>query len=163
MDYHFTPITDFEARTVLSWRYPFLESPFDLDDLDDDIAALLAPAYHYFAARNHDGELVGFCCFGEDAQVPGGDYALPALDVGMGLRPDLTGRGLSHDFFQAVLAWGVALFAPECYRATVAAINVRSQGMVARAGFLITQRFHAQSGKPEEFIVLLKAVAGADE
>ena len=148
---HFTPITDLSKPAPSSpGATPSLTTLFDPDpdDLEDDVAALLAPAYHYFAARDDDGDLVGFCCFGEDAQVPGGDYALPALDVGMGLRPDLTGRGHLPSFFQAVLAWGDALFAPEYYRATVGAINVRSQAMVARAGFLITQRFRAQAGKP---------------
>jgi RimJ/RimL family protein N-acetyltransferase len=164
MTYHFTPITGPEARTIMSWRYPFLDTLFDPDpdELEDDVAALLVPAYHYFAARNDDGELVGFCCFGEDAQVPGGDYTRPALDLGMGLRPELTGQGRSHLFLQAAMAWGGELFAPEYYRATIAAINGRSLAMCARAGFFIIQRFRAQAGEPEEFIVLLKAWSGAD-
>ena len=70
----------------------------DADELARDVAALLRPDYHYHAAHDETGRLVGFCCFGEDAQVPGGDYSLPALDIGLGLHPDLTGRGLSHSF-----------------------------------------------------------------
>jgi ribosomal-protein-alanine N-acetyltransferase len=135
----FTPITEPEAREVLNWEYP-------------DIGT-----YHYYAVRDERGELVGFCCYGEDAQVWGGDYALAALDVGLGLRPDLIGHGLSHGFLAAILDWGRELFAPECFRATVAAVNARSQGLFARAGFLIVQRFVALTGEPHEFVVMLRA------
>ncbi len=42
--------------------------------------------------------MVGFCSFGVDGRVPGGDYPDGPLDVGMGMRPDLTaaawGRGI---------------------------------------------------------------------
>jgi hypothetical protein len=41
---------------------------------------------------------IGFCCFGPDAQLRGGDYHEPALDVGLGLRPDLVGKGLEVAF-----------------------------------------------------------------
>jgi ribosomal-protein-alanine N-acetyltransferase len=76
---------------------------------------LLRPDYHYYAVHDATGVLVGFCCYGEDAQVAGGDYAAPALDVGMGLRPDLVGQGRAHGFLQAILAWGVeTLRAGDC-------------------------------------------------
>jgi RimJ/RimL family protein N-acetyltransferase len=156
----FTPITSDEAREVLTWRYPGLPTLYNPapDELEGDIEILLTPAYNYYAARSAEGLLAGFCCYGADAQVPGGDYGLRnAVDVGLGLNPDLTGRGLSHGFLAAVLEWGRQCFAPDYFRATVAAINVRSQGMFSRAGFYITQRFLPPDSTTHEFLIMIRA------
>ncbi len=155
----FAPITEPEARTVLCWRYPDMAvfpEP-DADELEDDVAALLRPDYHYYAAHDETGRLVGFCCFGEDAQVPGGDYALPALDVGLGLHPDLTGRGLSHSFLEKILALGIELFEPEFFRATVAAVNARSLSLFEGSGFYFMQTFVSGEVRNHRFHVLLRA------
>jgi ribosomal-protein-alanine N-acetyltransferase len=156
--YRFSPITMEEASTVLRWRYHDLThilQPAD-ESFDEDLYALLRPDYHYYAVHDATGVLVGFCCYGEDAQVAGGDYTAPALDVGMGLRPDLVGQGRAHGFLQAILAWGVELFDPELFRCTVAAVNPRSQRMFARAGFMTVQRFVASNVANLEFIVMVR-------
>ncbi|MEI2776559.1 MAG: hypothetical protein V9G19_11450 [Tetrasphaera sp.] len=113
--YHFSPITTEEASAVLRWRYHDLTHLIqpNAENFDSDLAALLRPDYHYYAVRDASdasGEMVGFCCYGEDAQVVGGDYTAPALDVGMGLRPDLVGQGRARAFLQAVLDWGAVEF-----------------------------------------------------
>jgi len=155
----FAPITEDEARTVLCWRYPtmavFLEQ--DADELEDDVAALLRPDYHYYTAHDETGRLVGFCCFGEDAQVPGGDYTLPALDIGLGLHPDLIGRGLSHSFLEKVLALGQRLFEPEFFRATVAAVNAPSLRLFEGSGFYFVQTFVSGEVRNHRFHILLRA------
>ena len=160
----FAPITEEEARTVLCWHYPALvafTAP-DEDDLARDVAALLRPEYHYYAAHDETGRLVGFCCFGEDAQVPGGDYSLPAVDVGLGLHPDLTGRGLSHSFLEKILHLGMTLFAPEFFRATVAAVNERSLRLFEGSGFFFMQTFISGEVRDHRFHVLLRRAAVYD-
>jgi ribosomal-protein-alanine N-acetyltransferase len=156
----FTPITAKEAREVLKWRYPGLPTLYnpDPDELEDDIEVLLTPAYNYYAAHSVEGLLVGFCCYGADAQVPGGDYNLRnAVDVGLGMNPALVGRGLSHAFLAAILDWGRQCFEPDYFRATVAGINLRSQGMFSRAGFYIIQRFRPPDNGTHEFLVMVRA------
>jgi [ribosomal protein S18]-alanine N-acetyltransferase len=155
----FTPITEPEAREVLNWDYPDIGTLYrpDPNEMEDDIRVLLTPTYNYYVARDVGGYLVGFCCFGEDAQVWGGDYTHNALDVGLGLNPELIGRGLSHQFLAAILDWGRQTFAPECFRATIATVNVRSQALFARAGFMIVQRFRAMTAEPYEFVIMLRA------
>jgi len=156
----FTPITAVEAREVLNWRYPGLPTLYNPapDELEDDIEVLLTPAYNYYAARSAEGLLVGFCCYGADAQVPGGDYSLrSAVDVGLGMNPALVGHGLSHGFLAAILDWGRQRFEPDYFRATVAAVNLRSQGMFSRAGFYIIQRFRPPDNDIHEFIVMVHA------
>src|SRR5690242_1802654 len=107
----FQPLTNADAEEVLGWWYA---APYDRYNMAGDAAALAAgaaaltnPANAYFAAHNLDGEVVGFCCFGADARVLGGDYAdTDALDIGLGLRPDHTGRGLGAVYVTQVLAFG---------------------------------------------------------
>ena len=156
----FTPITAAEAREVLNWRYPGLPTLYNPapDELEYDIEVLLTPAYNYYTARSAEGLLVGFCCYGADAQVPGGDYSLcNAVDVGLGMNPALVGRGLSHGFLAAILDWGRQCFEPDYFRATVAGINLRSQGMFSRAGFFIIQRFRPPDNDIHEFLVMIHA------
>jgi RimJ/RimL family protein N-acetyltransferase len=149
---------------VLRWRYHDLTHLIqpNAENFDNDLAALLRPDFHYYAVRDAGdarGALVGFCCYGEDAQVSGGNYTAPALDVGMGLRPDLVGQGRACAFLQGVLDWGAANFAPEMFRCTVAAANPRSQRMFARAGFVIVQRFAVPELVDLEFIVMVRVAA----
>ncbi len=161
--YRFSLITEQEANEVLHWRYDDLTvmlQPVE-QNFDDDLHALLLPEYNYYAVYDDTDKMVGFCCYGEDAQVIGGDYTAPALDVGMGLRPDLVGQGRAPDFLQAILDWGDRLFAPEMFRCTVAAANPRSQRMFARAGFLAVQRFAASTVIDLEFIVMVRVADAA--
>ena len=95
---------------------------------------------------------------GRTPRCPGGDYSLRnAVDVGLGMNPALVGRGLSHAFLAAILDWGRQCFEPDYFRATVAGINVRSQGMFNRAGFYIIQRFRPADNDVHEFLVMVRA------
>ena len=93
------------ARAVLTWQYP---PPYDIynadpADIEADLASLLDPTNHYYSVWNEDELLIGFRNFGPDARVPGGNYSLDALDLGGGLRPDLTGHGLGAAFMRKAL------------------------------------------------------------
>ena len=87
--------------------------------------------------------MVAFCCFGEDAQVPGGDYSAEALDLGLGVRPDLTGQGQGQVYIQAVLDYARRHYAPRSCRVTIAGFNTRAQRAWTKAGFRPMQRFES--------------------
>lgn len=141
--YTLRPIRPEDAREIAGWRYA---APYDVYNAAEGAEArLLDPRNAYYAVWVGE-RLAGFCCFGAEAQVPGGDYAAEALDVGVGMRPEWTGQGRGAAFFAAVLAFGQDRFAPERFRATVAAFNRRSQAMCARAGFQETGRFRRADG-----------------
>jgi ribosomal-protein-alanine N-acetyltransferase len=131
------------ARAIAHWQY---EPPYDLynmdsGNVDEAVAALLDPRNHYFSVAGEGGELVAFCCFGPDAQVPGGDYGASALDIGLGLRPDLTGHGQGLHYVKAVLDFASATFAAAAFRVTVAGFNHRAQRVWKKAGFRRVQTF----------------------
>lgn len=105
VEFRFAPMTESDAHSVARWRYtgPYAAYDCPTDEADDSVRLMLDPANQYFAARDRAGALVGYCCFGPDARVPGGDYAdESALDVGLGLHPDLTGHGLGPAFVRAI-------------------------------------------------------------
>lgn len=134
----FAPMTPAVAEQIAGWTYP---PPYDVYNVGPDrraeaIAELLDPAHAYRAISDADtGDLIGFCCFGASAQVPGGSYDEPALDVGIGLRPDLTGRRLGPTVIAAILEFANAVANATTFRATIAAFNARSQRAFGKVGF----------------------------
>ena len=101
----FCPMTETHARSIVAWRY---DPPYDIYDVstgnaEETVQVYLDPRYAYHAILAAEGELAAYCCFGVDAQVPGGDYDQPALDIGLGVRPDLTGQGRGGAYVRAVL------------------------------------------------------------
>lgn len=139
----FRPMDEPGVRAVARWRY---EPPYDIYSLNREdeqvlVQTFLNPAYHYYQVRDQAGDLVAYCCFGPDARVPGGDYAAEALDVGLGLRPDLTGQGQGMAFVHAVLDFARRTFAPPALRVTVAGFNQRALHVWQKVGFRPIQTF----------------------
>ena len=142
---------DASAHAIVSWRY---EPPYDVYNLDPDDAekaaqALMDPQNAYHTLSNQQGDLLAYCCFGADAQVPGGDYTDPALDIGLGVRPDLTGQGEGPAFASAVLEFAQRTFTPAMFRVTVAGFNKRALRVWEKAGFNPAQTFcRLPDGRP---------------
>jgi [ribosomal protein S18]-alanine N-acetyltransferase len=120
---------------MATWRYP---PPYDFYDGD------LEPVHNperYFAALDENDELVGFYYF---------EPKPPDLDYGLGLRPDLTGRGLGLDFFLAGLAFARERYRPRRVFLHVAEFNVRAVRVYERAGFHVVSshvRFFERFGE----------------
>ena len=121
MNVAFEPATASTFDTLAAWRYP---PPYDF--YDGDVEPVLNPE-RFWEARDGAGDLVGFLYF-EDK---GGG----ALEVGLGLRPDLTGRRLGLDFVLAALGFARAHFVPERIVLNVAEFNTRAIVVYERAGF----------------------------
>jgi ribosomal-protein-alanine N-acetyltransferase len=158
MNFQLAPMTAADVRQILTWRYDEPYAIYNLESNDEaaELRYFLDPANHFHSVYNEAGELIGFCSFGVDAQVPGGDYSLEALDIGLGLRPDLTGRGLGSDFLGAILDFARRTFQPPCFRATVASFNGRSRRIFEKQGFQLVQTFWSPSTPPLQFDLLLR-------
>jgi len=134
-------MTQAEAETIAEWSY---EEPYDFYDWradEGDLAELLDPARRgdgYFSAHDPTGELIGFFGLGREDDV---------VVVGLGLRPDLVGRGLGLSFVEEGLAFARERFAPARFRLSVAAFNERAIKVYERAGFVVTRTFmHETNG-----------------
>jgi RimJ/RimL family protein N-acetyltransferase len=142
MNYSLTPLIPDDVQEVIAWTY---DPPYDFYNFSQDTASsLLLPEYRYHAVLDKTGDLIGYCCFGLDGQVPGGDYSQgepDILDFGVGLRPDLTSRGLGRGFVRAIIDYAVNTYHPKTLRVTVAAFNQRSLKVFRSLGFYDTHQF----------------------
>jgi [ribosomal protein S18]-alanine N-acetyltransferase len=140
------PMTEADAQAVAAWHYPEPYTFYDWTQDADDLAELLDPAEwgrRYFAA-DAGGELAGFFVF---------KRADEATEIGLGLRPDLTGRGLGAAFLDAGLRFGGA----ERYTLSVAAFNARAITVYERAGFVETERYvHHTNGADHAFVRMVR-------
>lgn len=140
MQFTFTLMEEADVRAIRGWRYEGDYAVYNWGADGDDPSEMLARRSPYYAARDERGELVGYFCFGTAAAIMGDDepgvYGEDrSVLVGLGLRPDLTGKGQGLAFVQAGLAFGKERFAPTAFRLFVMTFNQRAIRVYERAGF----------------------------
>jgi ribosomal-protein-alanine N-acetyltransferase len=158
MKIDYRPADEKSAREFLQWYY---EPPYDiyncpLADLEEALQYNIDPKNNVYAMFDQDGELVGYCSYGQDAQVPGGDYSEAALDIGLMVKPELTGQGRGAAFAKEAIQNGISLYGPGKMRVTIAAFNRRAIHTWEKNGFQQTQTFRRRSRDGMEFIVMTK-------
>ncbi|WP_239004770.1 GNAT family N-acetyltransferase [Paenibacillus tepidiphilus] len=144
-------MTEPEALSIAEWRY---EAPYEFYNVTGEVEEVLAELLDgsYYAVRGNAEELVGFFCYGQAAQVPGGIrqglYAGEhVLDIGLGLKPELTGQGRGLPFLQRGIEFGIKRFAPHKLRLSVAAFNARAIALYSKAGFTPAGSFVNAAGE----------------
>jgi [ribosomal protein S18]-alanine N-acetyltransferase len=147
------PMTAADAHAVAAWRYPGEYSFYDADADPDDLAELLDPVeweQRYFAADEiAQHELAGFLM----VKLTG-----PVAEIGLGLRPDLTGHGLGESFLRTCLRFASAALGAQSYTLAVAAFNHRAITVYERAGFQEVERFeHFTNGGLHAFIRMARS------
>jgi len=155
----FQPLEKDYALAILNWHYapPYDYYNFDADTVQEDLCYLLDPENAFYAILNRQGELEGYCSFRADGQVLGGDYQLEALDIGMGIRPDLTGQGHGEQYAQAVVKYGADRFGAQKLRVTIAKFNKRAQYVWEKLGFEQVEEF-AKIDTGQKFVIMTRAV-----
>lgn len=126
------PLSPEDARAIAGWRYA---APYE--DYNEPSDTLLDGLYQGIAEEG--GALAGFVCWGAEAQIKAAAdlYAAePALDFGMGLRPDLTGKGAGVFAASAATLWLRAHMQAQVLRLAVYEWNLRAQRVYQRAGFV---------------------------
>lgn len=149
---HVRPVAADDVRIFSTWRY---ETPYDVyaitgHSLDETIDYFLGPDINCHVLEGEVGDLIGFITFGQDARVPGGDYSAPALDIGLGIRPDAIGQGHGSRFVRAVTEFATEHLDADVLRVTVAEWNTRALRVWEHAGFERGQRFET----PEDFVAM---------
>lgn len=159
MQLEFCQLEQEHALAILNWRYapPYDYYNFDAATAQEDLEYLLDSKNSFYAIVNLEGELEGYCSFGSDGRVQGGDYTAEALDIGLGLRPDLTGQGHGRLYAQATANYGVRQYKVHQLRVTIAAFNKRAQRVWEQLGFKQVERFFKVDAR-EEFVIMVHVV-----
>jgi len=152
------PMTTADAHTIAAWRYAGVYAFYDFTADPADLAELLTPetwGRSYFSVDDMNQELVGFFQFKQQGDV---------IDIGLGLRPDLTGKGYGLSFVVAGLNFAQRRFTPRQFRLAVAAFNRRALRVYACAGFqAICTYLQATNGSQYEFIEMVRDVTWNDK
>lgn len=129
--FHFKPLRWGDARAIGAWHY---EPPYESYDLGQMymvslalLRLLLIPlGYEVYGVWSKEGELAGAFMYTKLGNV---------IELGLAMRPDLTGKGLGLEFVQAGMAFARQRFSPSTFRLDVATFNHRAIKVYERAGF----------------------------
>lgn len=93
------PTTESDAEEIAAWSY---DGPWAVYDVTAaDLRSELTDYQTVVSAER--GDVVGFYCTGPAARVAGLAAEDGTIDLGVGLRPDLVGRGMGQQFALAIL------------------------------------------------------------
>jgi ribosomal-protein-alanine N-acetyltransferase len=102
----------------------------------------------YRAVVDERGEMVGFFCFEKKDE---------AVVVGLGLRPDCTGKGLGQAFVEAGLEYAKQKFDPATFRLSVATFNQRAISVYEKVGFQPDGTYVDEiNGRQHEFLRMVR-------
>lgn len=113
------------------WKYDGEYAFYDMTADPDDYEEIVDPEKRgdrYFSVFSGDG-LIGFFCLERE----GAD-----IEIGLGLRPDLTGQGRGRAFLEEILRFVRENYPCETLRMDVASFNRRAIKVYERAGFVKT-------------------------
>ena len=144
-------MTESEAEEIIAWKYPGEYAFYDMERDVEDMAELRAAhvrAEKYFSVFSGH-ELVGFFEFALEKET---------VEIGLGLRPDLTGRGLGKDFLETGLDFARQRYRPLRFQLRVATFNGRAIKLYEQAGFVRDMIYtHDFYGTPYDFLVMSRS------
>ena len=120
------------AREIADrWKYPGEYAFYDMTADPEDYEEIVTPekrGNRYFSVFDGD-DLTGFFCVEQD----GAD-----VEIGLGLRPGLTGQGRGKAFLEEILRFVRENYSFEKIKLDVVSFNQRAIKVYERAGFLKT-------------------------
>ncbi len=152
MHFTFRHMNEQDARAIAEWHYEGPYAFYDWDQDADDLAELLNPRSweeKYYAVFDGQSELAGFFGFTKDGET---------VEIGLGLRPDLTGkgRGVGLEFVEAGLEFAKSKYAVSAFRLSVATFNRRAIRVYEQTGFRPLRVFmHETNGGKYEFLEMI--------
>lgn len=121
-----------EATVIAdSWKYDGEYAFYDMTADPEDYEEITDPELRgdrYFSVFDGD-VLIGFFCVEQHGTV---------IELGLGLRPDLTGHGEGGGFLEEILRFVRERYSFESIRLDVASFNQRAIKVYERAGFVKT-------------------------
>lgn len=134
-----------------NWKYPapydFYDMTADREDYEEIIDSNQRGDYYFTLTKN--GNLIGFFCIYPYEETEG------EFEYGVGLRPDLTGKGLGTEYNRIMLDYVKKTFKPKKIWLAVADFNQRALAVYERVGFNFeSQKKQATNGSIYSFTVM---------
>ena len=134
MEFTFRPLNWPGIESIKTWHYDAPYTQYDGERFASSLRMFLRRrwlltrlGYGYYAVDNALGDLIGFFTFNK--------LSRNIVNIGLGLRPELTGQGYGLAFVQAGIEFGKGCYAPASFQLTVAPFNKRAIKVYTRAGF----------------------------
>ena len=113
--YIFKKINKQDIPIITTWKYP---APYNFYNIDDDLETISEFLNEPYYLIYNNKVLLGFCCFGSSAQIPFEKKLnlydkTDFLDIGLGMKPSLTGQGYGSKFLEEVLKFAKTHYQPE--------------------------------------------------
>ncbi|GGF95082.1 GNAT family N-acetyltransferase [Paenibacillus aceti] len=159
MRYSFNKITREAAIVISKWEYPPPYNFYNMDPSEEGLADLLNG--DYYSATDEAGNIAGFFCHGLSARVSGGYRAgfyedRERLDIGLAMKPSLTGQGLGRTFVQEGMSYLQQQLGRTRFRLVVATFNERAKRVYEENGFTpIGTVLSAVNGEDVEFLCMV--------
>ncbi|MFB1050384.1 GNAT family N-acetyltransferase [Paraliobacillus sp. JSM ZJ581] len=135
MNYQFNKLSQEQAEHIaFNWKYERAYSFYNMTADEEDLTEFLNPLQRgdkYFIVTKGNEE-VGFFCFENEGE---------SIDIGLGLKPELTGRGIGLEFLKVGLDYAMSKYNPIEITLSVATFNERAIKVYKKAGFESTENF----------------------
>ncbi|MDN7243049.1 GNAT family protein [Planococcus sp. N028] len=158
MDFQLAAMTQEQAEEIsFNWHYEGKYSFYDMEADVEDLKEFLDPETRgdMFYSAMKDGQLIGFFSFEKTASG--------TVDVGLGMRPDLTGSGNGQAFLMAGIAFARETYKPEKLTLSVAVFNKRAISLYKKVGFQEVETFRQDTnGGNFEFLRMVYDCKGRD-
>ncbi|MGM7682557.1 GNAT family N-acetyltransferase [Cytobacillus sp. Hm23] len=136
MTYDFTKMSQEQAEDIaFNWHYDGDYSFYDMEADQEDLAEFLdvnKRRDYYYVVKRED-KIIGFMSFIETVTA--------IIDIGLGMKPELTGHGLGLDFLRAGLNYAKKKSKPQKITLSVAIFNERAIKVYKKAGFVEGRTF----------------------
>jgi [ribosomal protein S18]-alanine N-acetyltransferase len=132
MDYKFNEISQEQAEKILNWHYEGEYSFYDYKNDEENLVKLMSPRGDIYYMVKKGNEEVGFFCY---------EIEEDSAEIGLGMKPDLTGRGMGLVFLKAGINFAISKYNPKEITLSVATFNKRAIKVYERAGFESVKTF----------------------
>ena len=148
MSYRIKKITQEQAEDIAyNWHYEGDYSFYDMETDQEDLQAFLNPKIRgdsiFAVTKNY--ELVAFFSITTVAER--------TMEIGLGMKPSLTGKGLGFDFLKNAIDFVMIYYPCEKITLSVATFNLRAIKLYRKVGFKDTHTYmQATNGGIYEFL-----------
>lgn len=129
VNYSFNKMSQEQAEHIaFNWHYEGKYSFYDFAADKEDLAEFLDPYERenkYFLVKRGK-EDIGCFCFEKESE---------SVEMGLGMKPELTGRGMGLDFLNVGLRYAISKYKPKVITLSVATFNELAIKVYKKAGF----------------------------